>query len=82
MNTNQPKQKHTVETMCLKLNIEFHRIYGVQTIRYRIAGRVFTSLIPSFADMPLGDKELTIDSVIDVTAPKPSISLLNASCLS
>ena len=38
---NQRKKTSTQQRPCAwrKINIEFHRIYGVQTIRYRIAGR-------------------------------------------
>lgn len=39
---NQRKKTSTQQRPCAwrKINIEFHRIYGVQTIRYRIAGRM------------------------------------------
>lgn len=40
LNANR-KKTSTQQRLCAwrKINIEFHRIYGVQTIRYRIAGR-------------------------------------------
>ena len=40
------KKTSTQQRLCAwrKINIEFHRIYGVQTIRYRIAGRMIHRL--------------------------------------